>query len=404
MTNQEKGLDFEKRCFSKLVDLNFGDLSLTKNTDNGADIIGTLNGTKYVFQCKNHKKPQGNRCVQEVIAAQKLYKGNRCVVISDSPFTAAAIALAKANNCILIQAVDFFGLSEFPPPHYTEMFNENRLVYDFDYQLIERYEETKKRIGRTPKWDELDKNIRYLIKKKYRNYGNFLSSIGDVKHTVKHTAEELQKEYIRIRSLLNKVPTGADIRAYSAFPYNQFHEYPLTKLQKECGDRPNIERGILKEELIRAYFELETSLGHPPAVKEIDLHGKYRSSYYVKRWGSIDNFLSEIGRTRTSAGLPRRYSKDEIITIYACIKMLFSVIYERDNYTVNQTVLEKLQFDGGVLISPTTFTNKFGSWKAFCESMEENEIDSTLARVISKIRDEGIEALLSIGFQVKNKE
>ena len=75
MTNREKGLEFEKQCFSKLVNLNFADLSLTKNTDNGADIIGTLNGTRYVFQCKNHKKPQGNRCVQGVIAAQKLYKG-----------------------------------------------------------------------------------------------------------------------------------------------------------------------------------------------------------------------------------------------------------------------------------------------------------------------------------------
>ena len=93
MTNRDKGLEFEIQCFSKLVDLNFTDLSLTKNTDNGADIIGTLNSTRYVFQCKNHKKPQGNRCVQEVIVAQKLYKGNRSVVISDSPFAAAAIAL-----------------------------------------------------------------------------------------------------------------------------------------------------------------------------------------------------------------------------------------------------------------------------------------------------------------------
>ena len=58
MTNREKGLEFEKQCLIKLVELNFLDLSLTKNTDNGADIIGVLNGSKYVFQCKNHKRSQ----------------------------------------------------------------------------------------------------------------------------------------------------------------------------------------------------------------------------------------------------------------------------------------------------------------------------------------------------------
>ena len=400
MTNQEKGLDFEKRCFSKLVDLNFSNLTLTKNTDNGADIIGTLNGTKYVIQCKNHVKPQGNRCVQEVIAAQKLYKGNRCVVISHSSFTAAAISLAKANNCILVLASEFFELSEFPPKGYTTQFNENALVYDFDYHLIERYEEIKKKLGRTPKLDELDSNIRYLITKKYKNYGSFLSSIGDAKYTTKLSQEELRKEYIRIRNLLNRVPTGADIRAHSSYPYNQFHDYPLTKLQKECGDRPNIERGISKEQLKRAYFELETKLGHSPAVKEIDLYSEYRSSYYVRRWGSIDNFLLEIGRTRTAAGLPRRYSNDEVIAIYSLIKLLLSLVKENDNYEINQTVLEKLRFEEGTLISPTTFTNKFGSWKAFCSYLNENNIDSALEGIASKIRHGGIQVL----FQCMDEE
>ena len=263
MTNQEKGLEFEKRCFSKLVDLNFTDLSLTRNTDNGADIIGTLNGTKYVFQCKNHKKSQGNRCVQEVIAAQKLYKGNRCVVISHSSFTSAAIALAKANNCILIKANEFFELSDFPPKNYSVQFDQNTPVYDFDYQLIEKY------------------------------------------------------------------------------------------------------------------------------------FGTYRSSYYVRRWGSIDNFLLEIGRTRTSAGLPRRYTNDEVIAIYSLIKILLSLVKEIDNYEINQTVLEQLRFNSGTLISPATFSNKFGDWKAFCTYLEENNINNELLKIVRRIRCEGIQVLFT---------
>lgn len=395
MTNQEKGLEFEKQCFMKLVDLGFSDLSLTKNTDNGADIIGTLNGTKYVFQCKNHKKPQGNRCVQEVIAAQRLYKGNRSVVISCSSFTAAAIALAKANNCILLSASVFFEITEFPPKGYSSVFNDNSLVYDFDYQLIERYEEIKKRLGRTPKWDELTANLRYIVKKNYRNYGNFLSSIGDEKHTDKHSNKELQEEYMRIRGLLGKIPTGAEIRFHSKFPYNQFHAYPLTKLQRECGDRPNVERGVSKEELRRAYFALEIKLGHPPTIKEIDEKGEYRSSYYAHRWGNFDGFLKEIGRTRSEAGLPRVYTRDEIIVVYALIKILLSIVKEC-NYKVNQAALEQLYFYDKILISPSTYSNhnKFGSWKAFMDYMEENEIDVQLEKIISKIKENGIDYIL----------
>ena len=396
MTNQEKGLEFEKQCFLKLVDLNFTDLSLTKNTDNGADIIGALNGTKYVFQCKNHQRSQGNRCVQEVIAAQRLYKANRSVVISYSPFTSQAIALAKANNCILLIASEFFELSEFPPKGYTDIFDWNTLVYDFDYQLIERYEEIKKKIGRTPKWEELNPNTRYLIKKNYRNYGNFLSSIGDTKYTCVHSGEEIRNEYIRVKNLLGRTPTAADLRSNSSFPPNQFRSYPLTKLQEECGDRPHIKRGVPNEELKHAYFALEKKLGHPPAIKEIDEMGEFRSSYYVKRWGSFNGFLLEIGRTRTEAGLPRVYSKEEIISVYALIKMLLSIVKERNDYTVNQTILESLRFNDGSVISSTTFTNKFGSWKAFMEYMEENEICPHIEKLTEKIRCEGIEALFAL--------
>lgn len=398
ITNQEKGLEFEKRCFMKLVDLGFSDLSLTKHIDNGADIIGTLNGTRYVFQCKNHKKSQGNGCVQEIIAAQSLYNGNRSVVISYSPFTTSAIALAKANNCILIQSSEFFKLTEFPPKGYTDIFGKNTLAYDFKYQLVERYEERKKELNRTPKWGELDANLRYLITKNYKNYGNFLTLIGDMKYASKHTSEELKNEYMRIRKLLGKTPTGGDIREMSTFPYNQFHEYPLTKLQRECGDRPNIERGVTKEELTLAYYELERRLGHPPAIKEIDEMGKYRSSYYNKRWGNFDGFLMEIGRTRTEAGLPRVYTKDEIISIYSLIKVLFSIINECDDYKVNQTTLEKLRYNGRSLISSSTYTtsNKFGNWNSFMELLKEKGINKKLAKITNKIRINGIDALFEL--------
>ena len=40
MTNNQKGLDFERICYNKLIEIGFLDLRFTKNTDNGADIVG----------------------------------------------------------------------------------------------------------------------------------------------------------------------------------------------------------------------------------------------------------------------------------------------------------------------------------------------------------------------------
>ena len=365
MTNQEKGIAFEIKCYEKLVNLGFSDLAFTKATDNGADIIGIYNQTKYVFQCKNHLKSQGNRCVQEIVAAQKLYRANRSVVISNSDFTVSAISLAKANNCILLKSIDFFALDSFPPPNYSDCFTNNRIYVDFEYDILEAYEESKRTLKRTPKWEELDKHLRYLIRNKYKNYGNFLAAVGDRKYSSKPTDDELKAEYKRIRQLLNRVPRLKDICENSDYPANAFHAYPFTKLQKECGDRPNIERGVSKEELKKAYFELEKRLKHAPSLNEIESLGEYRSSYYRRKWGNFDNFLLDIGITRVQAGLPKRYSKDEIITLYFLIKNFLSIIKEDDNFTVNHTTLEKLTFDGKVILSPSTISKKFGSWEEF---------------------------------------
>lgn len=387
MTNNQKGLDFERKCYNKLIEIGFSDLGLTKNNDNGADIVGTYNGLTYVFQCKDHTKKQGNKGVQEAVAAQRLYKANRCVVISSSGFTPSAIELAKANNCILLTASDYFELQDFPPTNYSALFQTDATVIGFNYNLLEEYEMIRRTLGRTPKWDELNKHLRYRIRKDYGNYGHFLAEIGDTKYSAKPSDEELKKEYLRVKSIIKKIPTLADMKEHCSFSINSFHQYPFTKLQKECGDRPNIERGVTEEQLTEAYFALQERLGHPPTVKEIDDCCQYRSSYYRRRWGNIDAFLTSIGKSRTEAGLSRVYSKKEIIIIYSLIKVLLSVVKESNSYNVNHTVLEHLKFDGKSLISPGTISKKFGGWDNFIQYMNDKEIDSIFNKMIEQIKE-----------------
>lgn len=393
-TNNQKGIEFEKRCYKKLEELGFSKLSYTPNTDNGADIIGTYNGLKYVFQCKNHKKKQGNRCIQEIVAARRLYGANRCVAISNSGFTSSAIELAKVNICAAITSSDFFALDDFQPEKYAESFQQNTTVYNIDYDIFKIYEKARQAYKRTPKWNELDKHLRYRIVKEYKNYGSFLKEIGDEKYSIRPSDDEIKREYVRVKSIIGRVPSLKDMGEHSLLSPNSFRAYPFTRLQKELGDRPNIERGVTKEELTQEYFLLQKKLGHPPTVKEIDGLNKYRSSYYRRCWGSMDAFLDSIGKSRTEAGLPRVYTKEELICIYSLIKMLMAIVKEKKNYEINHTVLERLKFDGRSVISPTVISKKFGSWSMFVQCLSDKGIDESINKIIEEVSDNNYKSFI----------
>ena len=158
----------------------------------------------------------------------------------------------------------------------------------------------------------------------------------------------------------------AEISTNSNFSRNSFSSYPFTKLQKECGDTPNIERGVTKDTLINEFNELSKKIGHYPSQLEIDQCGVYKVSYYRNRWGSFDNFLSEIKLTRTQLRISRRYSKNDLLRIYALIELIFSIKNEENiNSYITHTVLENLTFEGKPLISPSTFSKRFGTWTKF---------------------------------------
>ncbi len=387
MSNAQKGAEFEKVCLEKLQTLGFSDLFLTPNNDNGGDIVGLFKGQKYVFQCKYHTKNQGNKCVQEVVAAKSLYMANRCAVISNSSFTRSALELAKANNCILLSSDEFFQLRDFPPERYSSIFRDVPEVPHFDYDLIEAYEEFRRKIGRTPKWDELDKRLQYQIRKKYKNYTTFLREMGDERISIKPSDDDLRKEYTRVRILLKRIPTLADMKKNSTFSANSFHAYPFTKLQRECGDRPHVERGVTKETLIDSYYALSEKLGHKPSIKELDYLGEYKSSYYRRRWGSYNAFLDSIGTTRAESGLSRSFSKTELVYIYSLLKVTIEMVKNVPEFDLTYSELDNLKLNGKRLLSPSTISKRFGGWNEFLSYLKDEELKETLQKVKKEITD-----------------
>lgn len=379
-----KGIEFEKKCINKLKELGFQNVSDTRiSGDYGGDIVACLDKIKYIFQCKDVSKRQGVHAVQEILGAKSIYKANKCVVISSSGFTPNAYNLAKANFVLLLKSDDLFNAKDINTLLGDAIINVgNANIITHNYKIIDEFHKTKNEIGHTPTLPELNKTLRYRIMKDYGSYRVFIDSIGEKLKRSKPTKEILQNEYIRIRDLLNKTPTANEIRAHTNLPYNQFHQYPLTKLQKECGDIPNCDRSVTNEDLINEYLELEKKLGHKPNGPEIDKYGKHRSYSYIRKFGSLKKFynLPEISAKEL---LLQPLSKKEIIAFYLMLKLIF----DRQQIPLTYGNIKKLSCGEYKPFSVSPIEHRFKKFKEFCILLENNEnikeLETNLNKLIS---------------------
>lgn len=97
------GREFESWCGSLLEKLQYTNIQLTPvSGDQGADIIATYDGLRYAIQCKHYSSNVGNKPVQEVLAARRIYECDAMMVMTNSHFTPGGKEAAKANNVKLI--------------------------------------------------------------------------------------------------------------------------------------------------------------------------------------------------------------------------------------------------------------------------------------------------------------
>lgn len=65
---------------------------------------------------------------------------------------------------------------------------------------------------------------------------------------------------------------------------------------EEILERQDLEeKGISKEDLIAAYYELAEKLGRKPTPEDINREGEFKISRYLNAFGSWIIFLREIG-------------------------------------------------------------------------------------------------------------
>ena len=72
--------------------------------DQGVDVIVNRRGERVAVQCKNHKRPVGNRPVQEVYAGAKHHRCVEACVVAPAGYTGGAFALASSTGVSLYDA------------------------------------------------------------------------------------------------------------------------------------------------------------------------------------------------------------------------------------------------------------------------------------------------------------
>lgn len=379
MNTIQKGLIFEHECLEWLKKNGFENLELTKiNSDYGADIVGFYGGNKYVIECKNHSHNQGVKPIQSVVYSKAYYEATRAIVMSKTDFTPNAKKLASLNLVLLISSKDM-KQSNFEELKCRLWKNEvdDRVDINNVKRLFKEFEIIKKRLGKVPTRKELPNELRNKIDR-IGGINKFLRLIGDTPANARPTQDMLKKEYIRIKEKLGKVPTLQDIKKHTILKsVNSFHEYPLTKLQKECGDTPHCDRSYTKDDLIRQYQELSAKLGHYASYADIETNcGEKWCCRYSREWGSFKNFLDEmnINYHEVYKNKKIKINADDYVEILKLIGIL--LVKTGVTKEVEYTDFKKLKYDDKPLVNIKNISRKFNGWNNVKKLIQEKINDT----------------------------
>lgn len=105
------GTSYENECLDELESAGYR-VTLTPVNDQGADLIAEKDELQFAIQCKNHRRPVGNRAVQEAFAAKEYHNCDFAVVCSESAFTRSALEAGDKLNVILISKGDLYRLAD----------------------------------------------------------------------------------------------------------------------------------------------------------------------------------------------------------------------------------------------------------------------------------------------------
>jgi restriction system protein len=125
--------------------------------DQGVDVIVNRRGERVAVQCKNHKRPVGNRPVQEVFAGARHHRCVEACVVAPGGYTIGAIALARSTGVSLVDADTVRQLIRKVDKIEKERASESE-IRDQNTLISNEIAETRKRAVWYPHPDDPPKN------------------------------------------------------------------------------------------------------------------------------------------------------------------------------------------------------------------------------------------------------
>lgn len=102
-----RGEQFEGYLAEVFVVLGYEVEQTGKSGDQGVDLIAHRKGRRIAIQAKGYVDSVGNAAVQQAFTGKSVYGCHACAVVTNSRFTASAIAAAQATKCALVHEDNF---------------------------------------------------------------------------------------------------------------------------------------------------------------------------------------------------------------------------------------------------------------------------------------------------------
>lgn len=191
----------------------------------------------------------------------------------------------------------------------------NKLIQGLGYEVNKRnsipkcdfiaeFKKVKKLLGHVPSSEEMSTHGSISPSSYRRIWGSwsaFLKDMGESFQERNILDEELVKEYLKLKKVLKKDSlTQKDMNEFGKYSSSVYERRygSWTKFLISVGDKPNVNIGISKKDLIDDYFRIKGELNKIKlSANDIKTYSKFSLSVYINRYGSWSNFLKEIERS-----------------------------------------------------------------------------------------------------------
>ncbi len=147
---------------------------------------------------------------------------------------------------------------------------------------------------------------------------------------------------------------STDKQSFDSEGKPEYH-YPLgceVHFDEEVIEIFKQQEGISKEDLLEAYIKVKDSLGRQPTIADVNDYGEYSAYYYIKVFGTWNDFLELIGEAS-------KLSPEKLRKAYYIVK---------DKIGHEPTLKEMKDH---CPYSPSNYSRFWGSWNKFLESIGE---------------------------------